>query len=59
MRMRLFGSTIRLPLAPPLRTSDPPLIAIPQQIVRTSQRMKFMASRIASAAYAPPPGVLM
>ena len=29
MRMRLFGSAIRLPSAPPVRISDPADIAIP------------------------------
>ena len=44
MRIRLFGSDIRLPLAPPMSTRDPADIAIPQQIVCTSGLMNCIVS---------------
>ena len=36
MRMREFGSDIRLPFAPPASSSEPIDIAIPMHIVATS-----------------------
>ncbi len=36
IRMRLFGSAMRLPAAPPVSSSEPMLIATPKQIVCTS-----------------------
>jgi hypothetical protein len=44
MRMRLLGSEKRLPGAPPASSSEPMLIAIPQQIVCTSGLMKCIVS---------------
>ena len=37
--MRLFGSTARRPGVPPASSSEPPDIAMPMQMVWTSQRM--------------------
>ena len=42
--MRLFGSALRFPAAPPARISEPMDIAIPQQIVATSGLMKRIVS---------------
>ena len=44
MRMREFGSAWRLPGAPPARITEPMLMAIPQQIVRTSGLMNCIVS---------------
>ena len=44
MRMRPFGSDMRLPSAPPARISEPPDIAIPKQTVCTSGPMNCIAS---------------
>ena len=44
MRMRAFGSAIRLPGAPPVSSSEPILIATPKQIVRTSGLMNCIVS---------------
>ena len=44
MRMRLLGSAIRLPGAPPASSSEPMLIAIPKQIVCTSGLMNCIVS---------------
>ena len=44
MRIREFGSAMRLPAAPPARSSEPIDMAIPQQIVATSGLMKFIVS---------------
>ena len=44
MRIRLFGSDIRLPVAPPVSSSEPIDIAIPQQIVCTSGFMNCIVS---------------
>ena len=44
MRMRLFGSAMRLPAAPPVSSSDPMLIATPKQIVWTSGLMNCIVS---------------
>ena len=42
--MREFGSEKRLPFAPPVSSSEPMLIATPQQIVATSGLMKCIVS---------------
>ena len=44
MRMRLLGSEKRLPFAPPVSSSEPMLIATPQQIVATSGLMNCIVS---------------
>ena len=44
MRMRLLGSEKRLPLAPPVSSSEPIDIAIPTQIVCTSGLMNCIVS---------------
>ena len=44
MRMRLLGSAMRLPAAPPASSSEPMLMATPKQIVRTSGRMNRIVS---------------
>ena len=44
IRMRLFGSAMRLPAAPPVSSSDPMLIATPKQIVCTSGLMNCIVS---------------
>ena len=44
MRIRLLGSAIRLPGAPPASSSEPMLMAIPKQIVCTSGLMNCMVS---------------
>jgi len=42
--MRLLGSDIRLPSAPPISSSDPIDIAMPQQIVETCGLMNCIVS---------------
>ena len=44
MRIRLLGSDKRLPFAPPVSSSEPIDIAIPQQIVATSGLMNCIVS---------------
>ena len=44
MRIRLLGSDMRLPFAPPASSSEPIDIAIPQQIVATSGLMNCIVS---------------
>ena len=44
MRMRELGSASRLPLAPPVSSSEPIDIAIPKQIVVTSGLMNCIVS---------------
>ena len=44
MRMREFGSDMRLPFAPPVSSSEPIDIAIPTQIVATSGLMNCIVS---------------
>ena len=44
IRMRLFGSEKRLPLAPPASSSEPIDIAIPTQIVWMSGLMNCIVS---------------
>ena len=44
IRMREFGSAMRLPCAPPASSSEPIDIAIPTHIVATSGLMKFIVS---------------
>ena len=43
-RMRLLGSEVRLPLAPPASSSEPIDIAIPHTVVATSGLMKRIVS---------------
>ena len=44
IRIRLLGSDMRLPFAPPASSSEPIDIAIPQQIVVTSGLMNCIVS---------------
>ena len=44
MRIREFGSEKRLPLAPPVSSSEPMHIATPTQIVCTSGLMNCIVS---------------
>ena len=44
MRMRLLGSDMRLPFAPPVSSSEPIDMATPQQIVDTSGLMNCIVS---------------
>ena len=44
IRIRLFGSDMRLPAAPPASSSEPIDMAIPQQIVETSGLMNCIVS---------------
>ena len=44
IRIRLLGSAIRLPFAPPASSSEPIDIATPTHIVATSGLTKFIVS---------------
>ncbi len=59
IRMRLWGSANRFPLAPAANSTAAADAACPMQNVDTSGLMKSIVSRIASALVTEPPGELM